>query len=258
MSITPPDFRTKLAQSDDELFAAQRLRYRVFVQELGGSGDHVDHERMLECDQFDPHYDHLLLIDDHAPQDVPLGVVGVYRLLRGENRTQVGQFYSEHEYDLTRLLQSERRLLELGRSCLDPRYRNGIGMFVLWQALAEYVTAHDIQILFGVASFAGTDIAQLAPALTALHHKHLAPPHLRVTAKPPNNQPMDLLDVHTMDRLSAMRQVPALIKAYLRLGGVIGQGAYVDHRFNTTDICMILDIQNMNEKQSTLFRKDRF
>jgi len=66
------------------------------------------------------------------------------------------------------------------------------------------------------------------------------------------------LDVHTMDRLSAMRQVPALIKAYLRLGGVIGQGAYVDHRFNTTDICMILDIQSMNEKQSTLFRKDRF
>ena len=55
-----------------------------------------------------------------------------------------------------------------------------------------------------------------------------------------------------------MRQVPALIKAYLRLGGVIGQDAYVDHGFNTTDICMILDIQNMNEKQSALFRKDRF
>ena len=257
MPIKPPDFRTKLAQTDDELFAAQRLRYRVFVQELGGSGDQIDHERMLECDQFDPHYDHLLLIDDHAPQDVPLGVVGVYRLLRGETRAHVGQFYSEHEYDLTLLLKSGRRLLELGRSCLDQRYRNGMGMFVLWQALADYVSTHDIQILFGVASFSGTDITKLAPALTALHHKHLAPPNLRVTAKPPHNQPMDLLDVATLDRISAMRQVPALIKAYLRLGGVIGLDASVDHGFNTTDICMILDIQNMNEKQSAVFRKDR-
>lgn len=258
MSNQSPKFRTKLAQSGDDLFAAQRLRYRVFVQELGGSGDHVDHDRMLECDQFDPHYDHLLLIDDHAPQDVPLGVVGVYRLLRGENREQVGQFYSEHEYDLSLLLNSGQRLLELGRSCLDQRYRNGMGMFVLWQALADYVTAHDIQILFGVASFSGTDIDELAPALTALHHKHLAPPHLRVPAKAPHNHPMDLCDVATLDRISAMRQVPALIKAYLRLGGVIGLDAYVDHGFNTTDICMILDIQNMNEKQTALFRKDRF
>jgi len=258
MSIKPPKFRTKLAQTDDELFAAQRLRYRVFVQELGGSGDQVDHDRMIECDRFDPHYDHLLLIDDHAPDDVPLGVVGVYRLLRGQHLAQVGQFYSEHEYDLTPLHHCGQRLLELGRSCLDQRYRSGMGMFVLWQALADYVVAHDIQILFGVASFAGTDIAQLAPALTALHHKHLAPPHLRVQARPPHNQPMDLVDIDRLDRKSAMRQVPALIKAYLRLGGVIGQDAYVDHQFNTTDICMILDIQNMNEKQIALFQRDRF
>lgn len=258
MSNQPTKFRTKLARTADDLFAAQRLRYRVFVQELGGTGDHVDHDAMLECDQFDPHYDHLLLIDDNAPSDVPLGVVGVYRLLPSENRAQVGQFYSEHEYDLTLLLNSNRRLLELGRSCLDQRYRNGMGMFVLWQALAHYVVAHDIQILFGVASFAGTDIAHLAPALSVLHHNHLAPPHLRVNAKPPFHQPMDLMDATSLDRISAMRQVPALIKAYLRLGGVIGLDAYIDHEFNTTDICMILDIQNMNEKQTALFRKDRF
>ena len=86
-----------------------------------------------------------------------------------------GRFYSESEYDLTPLKASGRRLLELGRSCVHPDHRGGTAMFQLWNALADYVLERGIEVLFGVASFHGTDVAALAQPLAWLHHHHLAP-----------------------------------------------------------------------------------
>ena len=51
-----------------------------------------------------------------------------------------------------------------------------------------------------------------------------------------------------LDRRAAMRQVPALIKAYLRLGGFVGDGAFVDHQFNTTDICIVLPTEKVTDR----------
>lgn len=243
------DFRVKLARSEDELRAAQALRYRVFVEELGGDGPLVDHDARLERDRFDPFFDHLLLMDVRRGD----AVVGVYRLLRSDQAEAAGQFYSEDEYDLTPLKSSGRRLMELGRSCLDAEYRGGAAMFHLWNGLARYVAEHEIEILFGVASFHGTDPAPLAQPLSLLHHRHLAPEQLRVCAKEPHYQSLDLIPADDLDRREAMLQVPALIKAYLRLGGYVGDGAFVDHAFNTTDVCLILDTAAMNEKQRNIY-----
>ncbi|MHA6261836.1 l-ornithine N(alpha)-acyltransferase [Arenibacterium sp. CAU 1754] len=243
-----PAFSVKIARSQDDLRAAQRLRYDVFVRELGGGGALVDDLSGLERDQFDPFVDHMLLTDDTTG-----AVVGVYRLLRQEQARQAGRFYSETEYDLAPLLDSGRRLLELGRSCLHRDYRGGMAMFHLWNALADYVDEHDIDILFGVASFHGTDVDALAQPLSLLHDRHLAPAELRVRAVEGHYQRMNLIDPSTLDRKAAMLQVPALIKAYLRLGGFVGDGAYVDHAFNTTDICLILDTKMMNSKQKRLY-----
>ncbi len=243
-------FSVKLAETAAELRAAQALRYRVFVQELGASGPLVDHEAALERDRFDPFFDHMI-VTDGATGDI----VGVYRLLRSSQAKKAGQFYSEDEYDLTPLRQSGRRLLELGRSCLHPDYRNGLAMVHLWNGLAEYVADHDIEVLFGVASFHGTQIDPLVQPLSLLHHQHLAPPELRLRAQPDHFQRMDLLPPDQIDRRAAMVQVPSLIKAYLRLGGFVGEGAYVDHAFNTTDICLILDTARMNDRQRRLYAR---
>lgn len=243
-----PSFTVKLAETDDELRAAQRLRYDVFVRELGGGGEMVDHAKGLERDRFDPYFDHMLAYDDSTG-----AVVGVYRLLPGDRAAELGQFYSEDEYDLTALKRSGRKLLELGRSCLHPDYRGGTAMYHLWNGLARYVAERDIEVLFGVASFHGTDVQALAQPLSMLHHNHMAPPELRVRAQPDVFQSMDLVAPDKLDRRAAMVQVPALIKAYLRLGGFVGEGAFIDHAFNTTDVCLILDTARMNDRQRRIY-----
>lgn len=261
MSGDAPEFELRLAASAADLAAAQRLRYEVFVEELGGDGEMVDHTARREADAFDPHCDHLLLIDRARSADLaPDGggaVVGVYRLLPGDRLAQTGRFYTEGEYDLAPLKTSGRKLLELGRSCLAPEYRGGIAMYHLWGALWDYVEARGIEVLFGTASFHGTDTAALAAPLSMLHHNHLAPEALRPAALPPHGTAMDLMPEAALNRAEAMRAVPALIKAYLRLGGLVGQGAWVDHAFNTTDVCLVLDATQVSPRQVAIYRKGR-
>ena len=243
----------RLAETESDIRAAQRLRYDVFVQELGAQGAQVDHENRLETDRFDAYFDHLLLIDQS--RQVADQVVGVYRLLRSDQAEKVGGFYSETEYDLAPLKSSGRPLLELGRSCLHVDYRGGQGMYLLWNALADYVTEHGIEVLFGVASFHGTDLEPIWPSISYLHHSHLAPEDLRVASKAtPKNSYFPLADIN---RLQAMKNTPSLIKAYLKMGGFIGDGVYIDTAFNTTDVCLILDTKRMSESQKRLYFKGR-
>ena len=254
MSHEAPQFHVRLATSEAELRAAQRLRYEVFVAELGGTGPMVDHHARLERDRFDAHFEHLILLDTARPEGAQ--VVGVYRLLDEAGARAAGQFYSEDEYDLSPLRGSGRPLLELGRSCLHRDYRGGTGMHLMWRALADHISERGIKIMFGVASFHGTDVQALAQPLSLLHHRHLAAPHLRVRARPPGAARMDLVAPDRIDNKAAMMQVPALIKAYLRLGGCVGQGAYVDRAFNTTDICLVLDADRMNATRRDIYLRD--
>ena len=124
-------------------------------------------------------------------------------------------------------------------------------MHHLWAALGRYVAEHEIEVLFGVASFHGTDTAALAEPLSLLHHRHLAPADLRVRAR--EITPMDLIPEAELDRRKAMLAVPSLIKAYLRLGGTVGEGAYIDRAFNTTDVCLILDTKQMSARQTRFY-----
>lgn len=251
MTSDPRQFTVRFAQNEADLLAAQRLRYRVFVNELGGDGEDVDHDTGLERDRFDPHCRHLLLIDPARPEGD--NAVGVYRLLDRDGADSAGRFYCDSEYDLSPLQNSGRPLLELGRSCLEADHRGGTAMYLLWHALADYISAQGIEILFGVASFHGTDPETLAAPLSWLHHHHLAPEPLRARSRV--MQPMDLLPKAELERKAAMLQTPALIKAYLRLGGVVGEGTFVDHEFNTTDICLIVDVTAADSRQSRIYRR---
>jgi len=249
------NFTIKLADSQADLIAAQRLRYRVFVTELGATGPTVNHDTKTESDDFDQYYDHLLLIDRRRDPATLDHVVGVYRLLRGDVALAGPGFYSASEYDLSPLLAQGRKLLELGRSCVDSEIRGGVAMVLLWNALADYVIRHDIDVMFGVASFHGTDVTKIAQALSFLHYNHLAPPDSRVRVLTPYYQRLDLLEADQVDRATAMGQTPGLIKAYLRLGGAIGDGAYIDHDFNTTDVCLVMDTARMSQRHKQAYTR---
>ncbi len=257
MTGADPKFELRRAVSDEDVVAAQRLRYRVFVNELGGDGSLVDHEAGLERDRYDPFFDHLVLFD-HARRTEPIDrAVGVYRVMRSDQALACGGFYSEGEYDLSALKSTNRELLELGRSCVDPEYRGSAAMFHLWNGLAQYVADHGTEILFGVASFHGTDIEKLAEPLSYLHQYHLAPEPLRVRVRAEHFRSMDLIRAGELDRKSAMVAMPALIKAYLRFGGSVGEGAFVDRDFNTTDVCLVMDTTQMSEKHRSHYQKEK-
>ncbi len=255
MIADDPHFVLRLAREERDLLAAQRLRYEVFVAELGGDGSMVDHENRLERDEFDPHYDHLILVDTRRDAEKLEHVVGVYRLLPDDRASALGRYYSESEYDLAPLKASGRRLVELGRSCVHRDYRGGSAMYHLWNGLADYVLSRGIEVLFGVASFHGTDIEALRQPLAYLHHNHLAPPALRVRVRGEHFQTMDLLPPDQIDRREAMRLTPALIKAYIRLGGYVGEGAFIDRAFNTTDVCLLMDTVAMSDRHRGFYTR---
>ncbi len=254
MQLDASRFDIRLAESDAEVAAAQRLRYRVFVEEMGAPAADADHALRLEKDQFDAYFDHLIMIDRHRDTPDPLDrVVGVYRLLPGERARSAGGFYGAGEYDLTPLEIQPRKTLELGRSCVAAEYRGSAAMHLMWTALAQYVTERGIEILFGVASFHGTDPGAIAPALSYLHQRHLAPPDLRVRAQPEGFVAMDRLPDGAFEPREAVRQIPNLIKAYLRLGGFVGEGAFIDRDFNTIDVCLLMDTARMVDKYKVLY-----
>ena len=245
----------RLAQGPQDLLAAQRLRYQVFALEMGASGPTVDHQARLERDEFDTHVDHLLLVDTRRdPLDLD-HVVGAYRLLPPERLAAAGRYYSEGEFDLSRLKTSGRRLLELGRTCVHPDVRGGAAMVLMWNGLAEYVLERRIEVLFGAASFPGVNAADWSPSLAYLHHFHRAPEELRVTARA--EQGMDLSVAADIDKVTALARIPALIRAYLRLGGFVSDGAFVDHAFNTTDVCLVMDTAQMSQRHKAYYTRKK-
>jgi putative hemolysin len=258
MKIDLSRYRIKLAETEAERAGAQRLRYRVFVEEMGAHASPEERAARREWDDFDPFFDHLILESlDPATADPLDRVVGVYRLMRGEVAAAGPGFYGAGEYDLGPIVATGRRCVELGRSCVAPEHRGGPAMHLLWNGLASYVLERGIELLFGVASFRGTDPGPLAEALSYLHHRHLAPPDLRVRARPAHYLGMALMPPESIDAARAMQAIPPLIKAYLRLGGFVGDGAYLDLDFNTIDVCVVMDTSRMTERYRQFYERGR-
>jgi putative hemolysin len=237
----------RVAESDEEIAAAQCLRYRVFYQEMGAKPTAAMEARRLDFDEFDDVCDHLLVIDP-ARGSGGKAVVGTYRLLRRAVGEKFGRFYSASEYDITNVLSHGGNFMELGRSCVDEAYRTGATMKLLWAGIAAYVFDHGVDLMFGCASLPGVDPAQLAGQLSYLYHFHLAPAELRPRALPHLHNDMALMPKDAIEPRRALAQLPPLIKGYLRLGGFVGDGAVIDHQFNTTDICVMVKTDLITEK----------
>lgn len=236
------DLEVRLA-APHEIDAALQLRFRVFCEERGAWSEQAS--RGLEQDAYDRDCDHLIVID-HARAGSP--VVGTYRLLREETALRIGGFYSAGEYDLGPLIAHGRahagapQLLELGRSCVDAAYRTNAAISLLWRAIASYLEQHRVGFMFGCASFPGTDPTQFRDELAYLHRFHLAPEEIRVRAWPQHH-----VEMAGGDEVAdpSGRRLPPLIKAYLRVGAKVGDGAFVDHAFNTVDVFMVMPVERI-------------
>jgi putative hemolysin len=231
----------RLARSSAEIEAAQKLRYKVFYEEHAARPSEEMERLKLDFDEYDPHADHLVVVDERAGNKGR--IVGTYRLLSRAVAEKYGRFYTSGEYNISSILNSGASVLELGRSCVLPDYRTRPVLQMLWQGIADYVLEHRIEMLFGCASFQGTDPQALARPLSYLYHYHLAPPELCPVALPERYISMNMIPREDINPRAILNELPPLIKGYLRIGSLIGDGAVVDHQFGTTDVCIMLHTQ---------------
>jgi putative hemolysin len=215
-------------------------------------------EARRDFDHFDEVCDHLLVVDrgviDDEGQPV---VVGTYRMMRDVDAVRAGGFYTESEYDISPMLRGMpegTKLLELGRSCVLKDYRSRPGaMQLLWRGLMVYNTRFATDVMFGCASFAGTDPAALALPLSYLYHFHLVPPEMRVTANQKLYVDMNLMPKESIDPKEALRTLPPLIKGYVRAGALIGDGAVIDKQFGTTDVFIFFPVSKLDDRYRSRF-----
>lgn len=245
----------RLAETLEEVEAAQTLRYRIFYEGTAAKATGEMAALKRDFDAFDDYCDHLLVFD-HSRGDGPEAVIGTYRLMRREAAKRCGRFYTEDEYDIANLLNFSGDILELGRSCIAEKYRNGPTMQLLWRGVVDYVLAHDVGLLFGCASLPGVDPDRLALQLSFLYHHHLAPPALRTWALPERYVTMNRIPPEEFSAPRAMQMLPPLLKGYLRVGGFIGEGAVIDYDFGTTDVCVVVKTEWVTDRYYRHYTRD--
>jgi putative hemolysin len=255
-SVAPPLGRmgaleVRLATTPREVKKAQRLRYKVFYEEMSAIPDIQAQVSRRDRDAFDAICDHLLVLDhDTITKSGEPAIVGTYRLLRQDVAERYSGFYTANEFDLAPLLERHRglRFLELGRSCVLAPYRSKRTVELLWHGIWSYVLSHRIDVMIGCASLEGTDPDRLALPLAFLHHHARAPEDWRVGALPGRRVAMDRLPAETLDAKAALQAMPPLMKGYLRIGAFVGDGAVVDRQFGTTDVMIVLPVSSINAR----------
>jgi len=242
------DLKVVLAQSQEQIDQARRLRYRIFFNEMSGNPDDDMIKSQMDGDEYDAVCDHLLVIDTTKEK-----VVGTYRLLGRAGAAKVGKFYTQNEFIIDPLLESQDGILELGRSCVDREYRSKATIQLLWRAIAAYMNYYEIRYLFGCASFSGVDVEAIAEELSYLHHYHSTPEDISISALPEHYIEMNSLPAESLDVKAIMKRLPALIKGYLRVGCYIGSGAFIDYDCQTTDVCIVLDMEKVPQKYKNFY-----
>jgi putative hemolysin len=251
------NLEVRLARTRAEIKLAQRLRYQVFYEEMSAVPSRLAQFRRLDEYAYDAICDHLLVVDTNITMPSRKKavkrhkVIGTYRILRQDVAERGPGFYSAGEYDIKPLIASRagtHTFMELGRSCVLAPYRSKRTVELLWHGLWTYVREHRIDVMIGCASFAGVDPQEHAMALSFLHHFALAPPEWRCRARAGLRVPMDHMAKDQVSAKAALADMPPLVKAYMRLGAYVGDGAVVDHQFGTTDVLIILPVEKINPR----------
>jgi len=244
----------RIAQTEQEVRAAQHLRYIVFYEEFGAHAPPEMVAGRRDFDEYDDYADHLIIIDEaRRPEDGQ--IVGTYRLFRREKLPQGKDFYTSHEFDISPLIESGAKLLELGRSCVLPEYRTKHIMQRLWAGIADYLADHQIDLMFGCASLQGTSAEAALGQLAYLQYFHAPPEDLCPTVLKDCTQGLPFPEKETINPKRVFASLPPLIKGYLRLGAYIGKGAYLDADFNCIDVCIVLPTKQVTSKYIRHFER---
>lgn len=232
-----PQLSVGIADNADTILEAQRLRYRIFAEEMGARLP--TRTPGVDQDVYDPWCQHLVVRDDNSGE-----VVGTYRILTPEHARRVG-YYSENEFDLTRLQHLRPRLVEIGRSCVHADYRSGATIALLWGGLAKFMKENGYDYLMGCASISMADGGHAAASLYRSLGKHMGPVEYRVFPR----CPLPLVALRQEDEVEA----PPLIKGYLRAGAWICGDPAWDPDFNTADLPILMPMANVSDRYARHF-----
>lgn len=247
MTIKVRDYEVRLTRTKDERRQVRQLRYAVIVEEEGADASEEQRQLREEYDSYDRFADYMAVF--HGSK-----IVATYRVIDRAAAEQMGGFYTETEYNLTRIKKVRGNIAEMSRACVAAEYRdNSLVMRMLWAGLGEYIAVNKIKVLFGVASWVGTDSTDAAHALSYLYYNHMTKPGLRATVLSENFAPgvnpklsqMNILPQVFVNEQKAHKQMTPLVKGFLRLGGTVGRGVFMDKNFNTYDIFVLLQTKDI-------------
>jgi len=229
-----PALVVSLARDAGELEAVQRLRYQVFTEDMGAV--FPAHAQGLDQDAFDQWCEHVIVRESTEGR-----IVGTYRILTPEQARRAGRYYTESEFDIGALDPIRSGLVEVGRSCVHPDYRQGAAIMLLWSGVAEVLRRGAYRYVLGCASVSLRDDGAQAAEVWRQVASHLQ------DSPCPRVRPIHRYPVERLDR-SLPAKVPPLIKGYLKLGArVCGEPAW-DPDFNTADLPVLLDVCHMDAR----------
>ena len=248
MAIKVRDYEVRLTRNKDERRQVRQLRYDVFVEEEGASATEEQRALREEYDAYDRYAEYLGVFHNGK-------IVGTYRIIDRNAAEKMGGFYTENEFNISKIKNVGGNIAEMSRACVAREYReNALVMRLLWAGLGEYVMRRKIAVLFGVASWVGTKPVESAQAISYLYYNHLSPLGLRATVLSenfadgvnPKLARMNILPREFIDEEDARRQMTPLIKGYLRLGATFGKGVFIDKPFNTYDVFVMVQTKKID------------
>ena len=282
--LTSGELSLMLTRDVEFIRQAQALRRKIFFTEaiatnmceadISGTIDGADktneantedvedaNSPIIDEDEFDELCDHLIVL--HNKPDGSREIIGTYRFLKrtaeeikaSTNRDNL--FYTQTEFDISRLLDSGKNLMELGRSCIMPEFRTGSAINLLWQGIAAYTYMYNIDYLFGCASFAGVESGNFSEALSYLMNYRKAPEEILPVALASKRADFELIPQEKLDKKQGFASLPPLIKGYVRVGAFVGEGAIIDEVCQTTDVCIIVDKTKVEKRYFTKFMESK-
>ena len=236
----PSQYAIRLANSPEDIRAAQSLRFQVFNLELNEGLAH-SYNTGLDSDPFDAVCDHLIV------EQVSTGeIVGTYRLQTGATAAKNLGYYCDQEFCLEVFEPVRHQLVELGRACVHRQHRNLHVLGLLWKGIADYARQHGCRYLMGCSSLTSQNPAAGASASTEICRNHLVDSQWRTKPLPSHECPLDAV---TEDPTS----IPKLLRAYLTVGAKICGPPAIDTQFKTIDFLTLLYLEAL-----TPAAKERF
>ena len=242
-------YRAKLAETDEDVLACQRLRYLAFIEARGLATDARGEPR--DEDEFDAHCRHMMVEDARSGQ-----LVCCFRMMPLESGAEIARSYSAKWYGLDRLRHYPGRLVEMGRFCIHPAHKDPAILRVAWNAMTRYVDERGVGLLFGCSSFYGVDAEAYMDAFALLKERHLAPKRWLPRVKAPKVfRFARILRLRRPDMSLALRRMPPLLRTYLMMGGWVSDHAVIDENLETLHVFTGIEIARVPEKRARLLRR---